>query len=808
MTLQKEKKQSFALIMSVYLLGIFMGALDTGIVTPARTVIQNGLSVSDTSSVWIITIYTLAYAASIPVMGKFADRVGRKYIYLLSIFLFAIGSLFCGLAQSFESFQMLLAARAVQAIGGGGIIPVATAEFGTTFPEEKKGMALGLVGGVFGMANVFGASAGSLILDIFGSGNWQFIFYINIPISIFILIAGVISLPNTTEKEVKAIDGLGITILTVMVLSLMYGLKNIDFFKFMSSMKDIDVYPYLITFIVLLPIFIFIERRAEDPVLNLSYFKQVNIVITLILAMITGIILMGMIFVPQLAENSMKMRAGSGGYFVIILGVFAGIGAPVSGKLIDKYGVKMVLGFGLLASLVGALFLIFVTTEHPTLVNVIISLIFIGVGMGFTMGTPLNYMMLEQTRPEESNSALATVSLIRSIGTAVAPTIMVGFIAHAGMGVQSDIMEVLPKEIKVPELPYAEELTNEFNKLKTDEKTKKQFENMEIPDMTSFNTVKIDMQAKGDYKIPNDIIKQMQSSDVTNIVANTKNFTSTMFDQMTPKIINKIEKGLDSGISGMEKTSLDMESSLEKMQKAYDGMDKGIKGMENGISSQDKAINKMREVKNQIPKEYLKELKEIKSMDDLNSKINELENAKSALTEKINEMQNAKENGAQGLDEPIAKMEQAVSGQNNAINQLTKIKNQMGNRSADNMFDLDGNIKKLEKAKSQLTMKLNDTQKNQEEMKNGMDSLKSAKNDIEASQKKMVILKKAVPKSFETAQKNYIKEINKKSTIIEGVFQKALNVGFKQVYETVAIASSIGLILLVFYKDSRKLKQM
>ena len=141
----QNKKSNFGLILAVYLLGIFMGAIDTGIVSPARTVIQNNLLVDEKTGIWMITIYTLAYAASIPIMGKLADKFGRKYIYLLSIFLFGMGSLFCGLSQNFASFPLLLGARAVQAIGGGGILPIATAEFGTTFPKEKRGMALGLV---------------------------------------------------------------------------------------------------------------------------------------------------------------------------------------------------------------------------------------------------------------------------------------------------------------------------------------------------------------------------------------------------------------------------------------------------------------------------------------------------------------------------------------------------------------------------------------------------------------------------------------------------------------------------------------
>jgi MFS family permease len=173
--MEKSKNKSLAFILVVYLAGIFMGAIDTGIVTPAREIIQNNFGVDAKTGIWMITIYTLAYAASIPVMGKLADRIGRKTIYILSIFLFGLGSLLCGLSHYFGSFWFLVGARALQAIGGGGIVPVATAEFGTSFPPEKRGMALGLVGAVYGVANIFGSLAGSAILDIFGTKNWEYI---------------------------------------------------------------------------------------------------------------------------------------------------------------------------------------------------------------------------------------------------------------------------------------------------------------------------------------------------------------------------------------------------------------------------------------------------------------------------------------------------------------------------------------------------------------------------------------------------------------------------------------------------------
>lgn len=449
----RAKSTGYVLIAVIYLLGLFMGALDTGIVTPCRTVVQTDLGVGDQLGVWMITIYTLAYAASIPVMGKLADKYGRKYIYLASILLFGTGSLMCGLSQTVGSFNFLLISRAIQALGGGGIMPVATAEFGTAFPPEKRGMALGLVGGVYGIANIFGASAGSLILDIFGQHNWQFIFYVNVPISIFIIIAGLFCLPNTKERDVRPIDGFGILVLTVMILSLLYGLKNLDFFSFATSVQKTDVYPFLLLSLVMLPLFIFVEHHAKDPVMNLAYFHDVDIVLTLVLSIITGLVMMGIIFIPQFAENAVRLPSGDGGYFVIILGAFAGVGAPVSGKLIDRFGVKIVLGFGFVCSAIGALYLAFVACAHPTMANVVVCLVFLGLGIGFTMGTPLNYMMLAKTDIKESNSALATLSLVRSIGTAVAPAIMVAFIAHAGTAMQDRIMDVLPTEVSVSPSP-------------------------------------------------------------------------------------------------------------------------------------------------------------------------------------------------------------------------------------------------------------------------------------------------------------------------------------------------------------------
>ena len=804
--MNKTKKESnYILVMIIYLAGIFMGALDTGIVTPARTVIQSNLGVNEQTGIWMITIYTLAYATSIPIMGKLADKYGRKYIYLTSIFLFGLGSLFCGLSQDFGSFNLLLIARVVQALGGGGIVPVATAEFGTTFPEEKRGLALGLVGGVYGIANIFGASAGSAVLDIFGTNNWQFIFYINLPITVFILIAGFIALRNTKVPDTSKIDFSGIFTLTIMILSLLYSLKNLDFFDF-STITNKDVLPFLILFLVLIPLFIFIEKRAEDPVMNLSYFTNKDIVLTLIISTLTGVIIMGMIFVPQFCENSMKIATGSGGYFVIILGLFAGLGAPISGKLIDKFGAKLILGFGFIISIVGSLFLAFFATNHPSLFSVVVSLILIGIGVGFTMGTPLNYMMLSHTKESESNSALATLSLVRSIGTAVAPAIMVGFIAHAGANIQDEIMKDMPDKISIPKLPYADEITKEFDDLKSNSQMKDKLKDMDMPDLKSMETVNIDFDNKdSDYKISDDLIELMKTSDVTTITENSKIMAKSMFDETTPEVIGEIQGGIQKGVDGIDKGINSLDKSIDELNTGYNKLSNAYEQINTGYDKLSAAYTKVNSAYTKMNDSYIK--------------------ADKAMKDAMKNNKNSKYNMKDMTNNSYSTVGATYSNNKSAMKTMTKYENSSSESKMPNMEKMPANM-------TTMTSKLDDMKKQVNTMKSKMDDMKSQMNTMKAQSNKMksqldsmesaltsmketstsmkslkdkmVVLKNSIPGAFEEGEKSYLKEIDKRRDKIENTFQSVLNKGFKNVYLTTAVASILGLFLLFFYNDKSK----
>lgn len=436
------KNKTQTLILLSFLLGIFMGAIDTGIVSPAREIIQNGFKIAPNVGMWMITIYTLTFAVAMPIVSKLADRYGRKRIYTYGIITFAFGSLLCGVSNLVGGFQLMLVARVIQAIGGGGIMPISTAVIGQSFPEEKRGMALGLVGAIYGVATIIGPTLGSTILDIAGTANWGWLFLINLPISILIVILGT-RVPNTIGDTTKPMDIWGSVAVAASVGSLMYALTNLDLFHFTTSIKQTNVYPFLLAFLVLLPVLIFLERRAKDPILNLKYFKNRQMLTVLVLAFIVGAGMMGMVFVPQFAENVLKIKPGSGGYIVTLLAVFSGFAAPISGRLIDKKSARFVMLLGFVFTATGTLAMGFFATKYLSFLGILPGLILMGFGVGCTMGAPLNYLALQSVEEKEGATALATMSLIRALGVAISPSLMIGFIVQSAGHLQTNLMETL-----------------------------------------------------------------------------------------------------------------------------------------------------------------------------------------------------------------------------------------------------------------------------------------------------------------------------------------------------------------------------
>jgi len=169
-----------------------------GIVGPALPAIQSYFGMNERILSWIFTIYILFYIIGTPLMAKLSDIYGKKLIYILDIILFGIGSY---ITVTSASFEMLLIGRAIQGMGAGGIFPVANAYIGDIFPPEKRGGALGILSSVWGLSFVLGPILGALLLNY----SWQWLFIINIPISILVALASLYVFPKG-EKITSSIS--------------------------------------------------------------------------------------------------------------------------------------------------------------------------------------------------------------------------------------------------------------------------------------------------------------------------------------------------------------------------------------------------------------------------------------------------------------------------------------------------------------------------------------------------------------------------------------------------------------------------
>ncbi len=444
------KKQTWALIL--FSIGVFMAALDNGIISAALTTLIYDFDVSPNWGAWSITLYTLGLAISIPIIGKLSDRFGRKRIFLIEIFIFGMGSLLVALSQTFE---MLLVSRLIQSLGGGGIFIIASSHVLSTFPKEMQGRALGALGGMNGIAAVLGPNIGAFILDM--TGNWHWLFLINIPIAALLLILGYFKIHESREDKAFGLDYAGIILLSLAILSFMYGLTNLKGVNFVESIMDPEVYFFVGAGIVLFALLIVFERRVVrkqgDPILPLHLMKKPNYLFTLLLGAFSGAILASVIFIPAYVEQVLGVAASKAGYFFTPLALASGLGAGGGGALVDRKGPIFTMIFASLLSILGAVLFPFWVTETW---EMIVASSILGLGFGIMLGAPINMLATENTEGDKG-VALGTLSLFRQIGMTIAPTIYAGFIARSFLNIGDQMQVNLEKSgVDLANMPQGE----------------------------------------------------------------------------------------------------------------------------------------------------------------------------------------------------------------------------------------------------------------------------------------------------------------------------------------------------------------
>ena len=407
------------LILLLFLIGVFMGSLDTGIIGPVLPSIEQAFHLTSRESSWIFTLFVITFMIGSPVMAKFSDFYGRKKIFILDVLLFGIGS--CLIAFSFN-IESIFLGRIIQGFGCGGLFPVAGAFVGDGFPLEERGKALGILGSVFGISAIGGPLVGAALIPF----GWNWCFTINIPISIFLLIFAWHILPDIENKRKLKIDYLGIVMLSLLAVFLAYGLNKIDSSNFVSSILSLDVAPFLIIFVILIPIFLMIEKRAEESIVPIHMLRNSEIAIACIETLCYGIIYSSAIFIPSLVILSMGLSDQYASLMLIpILGANA-VAAPILGKILDSTGSRKIMAIGTLLMTVG---LIAIAIYPNNFTLFIFAGCLIGVGMVTIIGAPLRYIVLTEAKPTERGAGQAIVNMLSSAGQLIGGALIGGIIA-------------------------------------------------------------------------------------------------------------------------------------------------------------------------------------------------------------------------------------------------------------------------------------------------------------------------------------------------------------------------------------------
>ena len=412
--------QSSGRMLAVLFVGVLIGALDIAIVGPALPAIQASFDVDSRDLSWVFNVYVLFHLVGAPLLAKLSDRRGRRDVFVLSVSLFALGSAVVVVAPS---FAWLLLGRAIQAFGSGGIFPIASAVIGDTFPIERRGRALGLIGAVFGIAFLLGPLLGGLLLR----WSWHWLFVVNLPIAAVLVWQALRVLPPVLPRERRPFDALGAVLLSAGLLALAWGLSHVDAEALGRSLRSSAVLPFLVLTVIGLGWFWRVERAAPDPVLHPELLRSPQLRIVAVIAIVAGVSEAGMVFLPSLAVAGLGVAPATASLMLLPLVLTLIVGAPTAGALLDRIGAKKVIQGGLLLTLAGLLAFGWPTLSRWSFYGAGAC---VGFGLSGLLGAPLRYVFIQEAGEERRGAGQGLLTLCLSIGQLIGAA-LVGAIAAA-----------------------------------------------------------------------------------------------------------------------------------------------------------------------------------------------------------------------------------------------------------------------------------------------------------------------------------------------------------------------------------------
>ncbi len=425
------------------LLAMFLGSLDQTIVGTAMPRIIADLG-GFTHYTWVTTAYIITSAIAIPVTGKLTDMYGRKWFYITGIVIFVAGSLLSGFSQT---MTQIIIFRAFQGIGAGVMIANAFTVIGDLFPPAERGKYQGYISGVFGISSVIGPTLGGYITD---NLSWHWVFFINIPLGVLIIVLFVLFFPHVRPDQLKhRVDYAGVVALILSVVPAMLALSWGGVYYPWVSVPIIGLLAFSLVMCI---VFLLIERRASEPLIPLWLFKNRIVSLSLLIIFITGIGMFGtIIFIPLFFQGVLNLSATTSGNFLTPMMLGMVTGALVSGQILSRsgghYRLQGIVGLAIMS--LGLLLLSRMTVE-TSYATAIVNIVLMGFGLGVTM--PLYTIAVQNAVPYEVlGVATSSTAFFRSIGGTVGLAVFGSvmnnrFASEFIAGLPSAVKAIMPPE--------------------------------------------------------------------------------------------------------------------------------------------------------------------------------------------------------------------------------------------------------------------------------------------------------------------------------------------------------------------------
>jgi len=397
------------LVTTALVLGMFLAALEaTAVGTAMPTVVAELGGMSRYS--WVFSAYLLASTTTVPLYGKLADLYGRRRIYTVGVSLFLLGAALSGTATS---PGQLIAYRALQGLGAGGVMPVSTTLIADIYTLQERGRMQGLFSGVWAVSSLVGPAVGGLITDLL---SWRWVFYINIPFGLASVVMLRLFLREEAARHEHRLDIVGTLSLTlaiaVLLLALLEGTE-------LWGWLDARTLGMVALAGIGLMFFLWQERRAPEPMLPLDLFRNPVIAVSSLGSVILGTILFcAAAFVPMFTQGVLGGTAIDAGMTLAPMSIGWPIASTTAGWLLIRFGYRP---FSIAGAAIGVLGCLLLSAANPTSGRgaVMLAMLFVGLGLGF-MSTP--YLLAVQNAVPKAQRGVATssVQFFRTIGGAIA----------------------------------------------------------------------------------------------------------------------------------------------------------------------------------------------------------------------------------------------------------------------------------------------------------------------------------------------------------------------------------------------------